>query len=174
MIDPAGDSVGGLTAVIAAVIPIVLGGVATYFRMFLPSKDDFRNRTKLKCVALREKLAAKLTLLLKHARSLEPDDALRGDGREEPDLIAEYTDETFRVFAIHSRLAVLRNLIKYAYLVLYATIVVGLVGALLGWLLPATRSWVLCAGVAMIVVQILTVLGALLASWKLDEYEDVA
>jgi len=173
MASPTPDAVEGITAVVVAVIPIALGGVTTYFKIFITPKDDFRNRTTLKRIGMREKVASRLTALLQHVRSLASDDVLRGDGREDADLVAEYIDETFRAFTIYSRLSILDSILKYAYTLLYVTIVGGLAGALLAWLVPPTRASVLWASIGIIAVQVITVLCVLLASLKLDEYEDV-
>ncbi|MCD4823060.1 MAG: hypothetical protein K8S55_00495 [Phycisphaerae bacterium] len=167
-------NVGGLMAIIAAVIPILLGGVTTYFKIFLISKQDFRNRAKLKQNSLREKMAIKLAMLLKHAHDTRNlDDPLRGDGYENADLVGDYTEENLRVFTVYHRLAFLESIIRYAYFLLYLTIVFGLVGVFLAWLLPITRGWVLGVSIGLVIIQVATVFTVQLASWKLDDYEDV-
>ncbi len=164
----------GLTAIITSLIPIVLGGVATHFKLFLPAKEEFRRRTQLKKADLKEKVAIRLSTLVQHIRELAPDDCLRGDGREQPDLVADYTEEHFRAFTIVSRLSVLDAVLKYAYLILYGCIVVGLVGLFLAWLCPVARPEVLWVAIIIVGIQIVVILVALLASHKLDEYEDIA
>jgi hypothetical protein len=171
--DTSAESVNGPIAIIAAVVPIVLGGITTYFKIFLVSKQDFRYRTQLKRSGMRETMATRLAALFQHVRSLGPDDPLRGDGRENADLVGDYTDENFRVFTVYHRLAFLENIIRYAYLLLYITIVLGLMGAFLAWLLPTTHRWVLSASIGAVVIQVATVLVVQLASWKLDDYEDI-
>lgn len=165
---------GAWGAVLAAIVPVLLGGVATYFKLFIPSKEDFRHRTKLKRSVLCEKMATRLAGLLQHVRSLTPDDYLRGDGREQADLVGEYTEENFRVFRVYRRLDVLDGIIRYAHLSLYVTIVVGLAGALLAWLSSACREVVVITALIAIGIQILTVLLVQMACWKLDDYEDIA
>jgi hypothetical protein len=161
-------------AILAAVVPILLGGITTYFKLFISSKEDFRQRTRLKRSVLCERMATRLAVLCQHIRSLGPDDCLRGDGREESDLVGEYTEENFRVFRVYRRLDILDGVVKYAHFALYITIVLGLGGALLAWLSPESRCWVIVAALALIGLQVLTVLLVQMACWKLDDYEDVA
>jgi len=171
--DPATTSITGTSAIIASVIPVVLGGVTTYFRIFITPKEDFRNRTKLKRCGLRERVAARLTALLQHVRALEQDDLLRGDGRESVDFVGEYTEETFRTFTIYHRLSVLDSIVRYSYYVLYGTIVLGLAGCICGLFVPVTRYWVVGVAIGAIIVQVMTILLVLMASCKLEDYEDV-
>ena len=166
-------SIGGTTAIVAAVIPILLGGVTTYFKIFLVSKRDFRNRTQLKRSDLRERVATKLAVLLQHIRSLGPDDPLRGDGCENVDLVSDYTEENFRVFTIYRCLNSLEGTINRSYFSLYITIVLGLLGVFLAWLLPITSRWVLVGSIILIVSQIVTVFVVQLAARRLDDYEDI-
>ena len=161
-------------AILTAVIPILLGGIATYLKLFIPSKEDFRHRTKLKRNVLCERMATRLAMLCQHVKSLGPDDCLRGDGREEADLVGEYTEENFRVFTVYRRLDILDGIIKYAHLTLYLTIVMGLGGAIMAWMSPESRPWVIVAALVLIGIQVLTVLLVQKACWKLDDYEDIA
>ncbi len=111
-------------------------------------------------------------MLFQHVRSLGPDDCLRGDGRENADLVGDYTEDNFRVFTVYHRLSILESIVKYAYLILYCTVVLGLVGFFLAWLLPHARGWVLAVSIGLVGIQIVTVLVVLLVSWKLGDYED--
>ncbi|MBE3037699.1 MAG: hypothetical protein IMZ62_02640 [Chloroflexi bacterium] len=163
----------GWGAILAAVVPILLGGVTTHFHLFIPAKGDFRRRTRLKRNVLCEKVATRLVALCQHLRCLPADDSLRGDGREEPDLVGEYCGESFRVFAVYRRLDILDSIIKYASVALYSSVVLGIAGALLAWLLPSARWWVLIVSVMLIGAQVLTVFVVQMACWKLDDYEDV-
>ena len=163
-----------LLSIVTAVVSVVLGGVATHFKLFLPSKDNFRNRTRLKKTALTEKMAGHLTVLLQRVRSLsELDDPLRGDGREDPDLVGDYSTESFRTFAIYHRLEVLDRTIRRSYFLLYLSIALGIIDALLAWLVPTTRGWVIGTALGLIGIQMITVFVAQLACWKLEEYEDI-
>ncbi len=168
----------GVATIIAAIAPIVVGGVTTYFKIFLVPKQGFRNRMLLKRGELHEHLAMRLVALLQHLRSLcltgTSDAPLRGDGREQPDLVDEYLRESLRVFTICHKLGILEKVVKWSYLFLYATIVSGLAGVLFAWLAPASRTWVLWISIGLVAVQVITVFVVQAAAWKLDEYEDVA
>ncbi len=160
-------------SLVASVVPIVLGSLATYFKPFIESQGDFRSRIKLCRKDLLEQLAAKHTALLQHVRQITPDDLLRGDGRQVPDLVGDLTAETFRLFTIFHRLETVRLAVRSAYTVLLATVCLAIVGALLSWLWVDARSWLLIFGVALIVAQVGFVALLYWSSSRLETYEDV-
>ena len=174
----ASTSPGSLAAIIVAAVPIVLGGVTTYFKIFLVPKQDFRYRIRLKRTELLENLAMKLVTLLQHVRSLcltGPQDApLRGDGREQPDLVDEYSRENLRVFTVYHRLGTLEKVVSYSYLWLFITIAAGIAGVFCAGFVPVSRPWIPGASIGIVAAQVLIVLVVQLSAWKLDKYEDIA
>jgi len=160
-------------SLVASVVPIVLGSLATYFKPFIESQADFRSRIRLSRKDLLERLAAKHAALLNHVRQITPDDLLRGDGREEPDLVGDLTGETFRLFTIFHRLETLRLVVRSAYTVLLATVCLAIIGALVSWLWVDARSWSLIFGIGLIVAQVGFVGLLYWSSSRLETYEDV-
>jgi hypothetical protein len=142
--------------------------------MFVETQAEFRRRIGLRRNTLVEKVATKHAALLKHVRSITEDDILRGDGREEPDLVGDLTSEIFRVFTVFHRLETLGLIVRIAYGVLFVTIALGLLGALGAAAFTSARSYAFVAGVALVIVQFLTVAVIMIASNKLEVYEDVS
>jgi hypothetical protein len=114
------------SGLIASTVPVVVGAATVHFRIFIEPQADFRNRINLRRKALIEQVASRHAALLQHVRSITEDDLLRGDGREEPDLVGDLTSEVFRVFTVFQRLEVLRVVVRVAYLILFITIALGL------------------------------------------------
>lgn len=161
-----------ITAMIASLIPILLGGVTTYYKIFLEPKKEFLSRISLKRNALIEKFAMRHVSLLNHTRKIENDSLLRGDGHSEPDLVGEYTEELFRLFSIFYRMESLRTIVKFAYGILLITVVLGIIGFVLS-ILDILRLVVLWYSISAVIVQVFTILGVYLASNNLEQYEDV-
>lgn len=159
-------------ALIASLIPIVLGVSATYFRPFVDSRSEFRGRIKLRRQALLEKLAVMHAVLLRHAAHITEDELLRGDGRDQPDLVADYTSEVFRLFTVFHRLETIRLCFAIANTGLLVAVSAGVLGAFCAWLWSDSRTCVLVGGVAVVVVQMVLVCLIYWCSCKLESYED--
>ena len=162
-----------LASAIAALIPVVLGAVTTYLSIFIESEREFRQRIGLRRSSLTEKLATLHAALLNHARKIDDNSLLRGDGRIEPDLVGDYVAEMFRLFTIFHRLEVLKLFVRLGYLTLFCTIAGGIGAAVLSALAEPTRVYVLWYGIAAVTVQVVVILAVYLASCKLGQYEDV-
>ncbi|MGD8451461.1 MAG: hypothetical protein PVJ57_06550 [Phycisphaerae bacterium] len=158
---------------VASIVPIIVGALATYFKPFIESQASFRSRVKLRRQALLEQLAVKHAALLQHVRQLPDGDLVRGDGREEPDLVGNLTDETFRLFAIFHRLETLRLVVRSAYTALLGTIILGAGGALASWLWIDARPWALPAGIILLSAQTGLVVLLYWASCRLETYEEI-
>ena len=161
-------------AVIAPIVAVVIGALSAYLKLFLVSREDFRHRAQLLRKALIEEAASNLAALLQHVRSLGPDDMLRGDGRETPDLVGDHAQEELRISLVCHRLGLLETLVRAAYMVLYATTVCGLGCFFLAWLWSKSRTWVLVASLVLIGVQSVTVLAVQMTCGAMDKYEDLA
>ncbi|HUW83214.1 MAG TPA: hypothetical protein VMZ31_10500 [Phycisphaerae bacterium] len=98
---------------------------------------------------------------------------LRGDGKENPDLVGELTRETFRLFTVFHHLELLKRVVRLAYTGLLITVCIGIVGALLAWLQIQARTWVLMVGIVLVVVQIALIALLYWSSCRLETYEDV-
>lgn len=160
-------------SLVALVVPFLLGSLAAYFKPFVESEKDSRKRIKLRREALLEQLAGKHAALLQHVRRMTGDDLLRGDGREEPDLVGDVTGETFRLFMIFHRLETLRLVIRVAYVGLLVTVCLAVFGALLSWLWGDARPWLVFFGIGLIVVQVSFVGLLYWSSCRMEMYEDV-
>lgn len=160
-------------ALVASMVPIVVGSVATYLRPFVESQADFRSRIRLRRAALLEHLAGRHTALLQHVRRITEADLLRGDGMQEPDLVGELTGETFRLFTVFHRLEMLKTLVRTAYTGLLVTVSLGIVGALIAWLWSDARAWVLSIAIVLACVQIAFIGFLYWSSCRLETYEDL-
>lgn len=168
----------GLRGVVTALIPIVIGGVTTYFKIFLTSQEEFHRRIVFKRNDLREHLAIRLASLLQHVRSLSltsPADApLRGNGVEQPDLVDEYVRQDLQMITLYYRMCRLERIVRHSYLCLYSTMALGLAGVFCAWLVPQSSRYVVIASIGLVSVQVLTIFIVFVAGWKLDDFEDAS
>lgn len=160
----------------ASVASIAVGGASVHFRLFIESDGEFRKRVSLRRKELTERLAAKHAALLQYVRLIvnTPDTVLRGDGREEPDMVGDLARETFTVSTILYRLEILRTVVRTAYFLLYLTIGAGLLGVLLSWIWSDARPYLLWLALALIALQMILIHGVMRASASLEVYEDVS
>ena len=158
-------------AAVAVVMPVLLGGVTTWLNIFIDPQREFRSRIDQKRAELIEGVAVQHAFLLNQCRNYDND--LRGDGRNEPDLVGEYTGRLFKLFVIFHRLELLKLVVRCAYWALFALIALGVLGFLCNLLFDETRQVVLWYGVVAVLIE-LSVIGVVFAtSQKLEQYEDV-
>jgi hypothetical protein len=159
---------------VASIAPIAVGAVSVHFKLFIESDGEFRRRISLHRQNLIEGFATKLAAVLHHARRMTADDVLRGDGREEPDLVGDVAKECYRLSCILHRMEFIRAFARIAYTILCVSIALGIFGVLLAWLEPAARPYVLWGAIALVVLQFGLVLCVMRASSAMEVYEDVS
>lgn len=169
-----GPSIADWGQILFPLLPVILGAASTHFKIFIDSQKDFRERVSLKKAALIEQLAMSLASLLRHSRSITADQLLRGDGREEPDLVGDYMQELFRVYGVVYRLELLLSWVRYGYLVLFITTCAGFVGFILAVILPELRTYTSAATIIFVTVQLLSIWAVFRWSHQLESYEAVA
>jgi hypothetical protein len=162
----------GVTAGVAAVISVLLGGgVTSRLGMFLQPQGEFRDRIDRKTDAISEGLTVRHASLLNYCRNYDND--LRGDGRNEPDLVGEYTAHLKRLFVMLNRLELLKLVVKWAYWVLYMLISLGIIAFLVNTVFDEVRAVVFWYGVGAVLVELAVIGAVFAASQKLGDYEDV-
>lgn len=167
------SNLSAMTAGVAAVIPIILGGVTTWLKIFIDPQKDFRSRIDLKKKDLLERVALQHLALLNHCLSIDDDTLLRGDGYNEPDLVGDYAGRVFKLFTIFHRLELLKLVVKVAYWLLFMLIGFGVVALLVNLVFDETRAIVFWYSVGAVLLE-LGVIGAVFAaSQRLDQYEDI-
>jgi hypothetical protein len=161
-------------ALVASVAPIAVGAFTIHFRLFIESNSEFRNRVNFHRAKLTEQFAGKLAAVLKHSKSMTADDVLRGDGREQPDLVGDVAKECYKLTTVLHRMEVIRIIVRFAYSMIFAAIAVGLIGVCVAWLWADSRPFVIWAGMGLVLFQGIIVLGVMRASSVLEVYEDVS
>lgn len=161
-------------ALIASVGPIAVGAVTVHFKLFIESNSEFRKRISLHREKLTERFAGRLAALLRHVRSMTVDDVLRGDGREEPDLVGDVAQECYKLTTVLHRMEIIRTVVRLAYSLMFAAIALGIVGVFVAWLWADSRPYVLWGGIALVTFQVAVVLSVMRASSMLEVYEDVS
>jgi len=161
-------------AVTASAVPIVIGGATERLHLFLEPLQTVRDRVKLQRKALIERLATKHADLLRDVQEdvYAPGFVVAPKGSDE-DKIGAFTFETFRLFAIFYRLEVLGWIVRTGHLTLLCSTILGLVGLILSFLVPDSRTIVLATGLSIGGVQALIVLAVFLCGRKLDDYEEI-
>ena len=162
-----------ITAGVAAVIPVALGGVTVWLKIFIEPLKDFRARIDLKKKDLLERVAMQHATLLNHCRNIDEDALLRGDGYNEPDLVGDYTDRVFNLFAIFHRLEVLKLGVRLAYWLLYTLIVLGVLALLVNLVFDEGRAFVLWYAVGAVLLELVVIGAVFAASQRLEQYEDI-
>lgn len=156
---------------VAAVAPTIIGAATTHFQPFVEPQAAFRQRTKLLREQLIEKVAVRLTALFRHARQAA-DDALRGDGRDDPDLIGDFTRETFRLVRIFQRLDGGLRIFAFVNGFLYWSCAFAVLALPLVLTFEETRPYVVGFGFGLIFLQVLAVFSSIRAARRLDEFEE--
>lgn len=158
------------TSYYAALIPIVFGGL-NYFKGWLPSEDDIRKRCGTHREILNEKINKCLFRIIDNfQRSLQASD-LRGAPPKEPDVIADYTAEVFRVFYVHAALMATECTLRRTHTFLLTTAIIGVL--CLGVAMPfeTLRPFVAMFALAVFAAQAISVLCVRSSLKKLSGYE---
>src|ERR1043166_4252512 len=129
----------------AAIVPIALGGVLTYFKHWLGSDDDIRKRAHFKKDILLEEVNKRLQYLFIETQ------------RTSFDLIADYTSQVDRSSMAVHKLFKMHALIKACWTTLLATIAVSLVGFLASLIWLWVRPYVSIVCLIAVVVQLVLV-----------------
>ena len=159
---------------IASIAPVAVGSVSTHFKLFIESDGEFRKRISLHRKELTERFAGRLAAVLQHVRGMTDDDVLRGDGREEPDLVGDVAKDCYKLSTVLHRMEFIRAFVRLAYSILFITIGLGICGVFFAWLWVESRPFVLCAAISLVVFQAALVLCVMRASSALEVYEDVS
>lgn len=142
----------------AAIVPIALGGVLTYFKHWLGSDDDIRKRAHFKKDILLEEVNKRLQYLFIETQRTSFDlKELRGAPPSRPDLIADYTSQVDRSSMAVHKLFKMHALIKACWTTLLATIAVSLVGFLASLIWLWVRPYVSIVCLIAVVVQLVLV-----------------
>lgn len=154
----------------AALGPIVLGGILTYLKLWLPSEDDLRVRANLKKQVLLEEVNKCLQQLFYKLQSTDFDlKDLRGAPPEQPDLIADYTAKFEHTLVVIKKLFRVQTSIKACFTTLLVTVAFGVVGLLIAFVSFAARPYVSIACYLAIGAQILLVF---LIRWLTGRFEE--
>jgi hypothetical protein len=162
-----------VTAGVVAVVPVLLGAVTTWLKIFIDPQGEFRRRINLKRNDLLERVSLLHATLLNHSRRIDDDKLLRGDGHNEPDLVGDYAHRVFKLFAIFHRLEILKLVVKVAYWMLFTLIGLGILALLVNVLFDELRVVVLWYGVGAVVLELGLIAVVFAASQRLEQYEDV-
>lgn len=155
-------------------LPLLVGGAAAAMRLFVEPIREFRSRAGLIEKRLLEVVAFGLSALLNHVRRIDDDSVLRGDGRNEPDLVGDHTESMFRLFRVVHRLEILRSSVRWCFNILLSTALLGVAGVLVAALVAASRLYVVYAVVGLTAIQFVCVVINYQCARKLEQYEDIA
>ncbi|MCI0630320.1 MAG: hypothetical protein L0Y44_06655 [Phycisphaerales bacterium] len=163
-------------SLIASIAPIVLGAVTVHYKLFIEPEAEFRKRVSLQREKLIEQLAGRFASVLQHVRAIAmtPDNDLRGDGREEPDLVGDVARECYKLSTVLHRMEVIRTIVRSTYIVLLLTVALGIFGVFSALIWQTWRPYVFWCAVGLLVLQTLLILGVMRASAAMELYEDVA
>lgn len=158
------------TAVYSTLIPIALGGGLTYFKPWLLSEEQIRERVGLQKEILVERLSTSLNRILQQVRDTEI--PLRGDPPNHEDFVANYASETFRLFRVFNRLDSLHISVKQKYSVLFITALVSLVFFLIALPIASIRPYLALLCYIIIIIQIYAAYLIRSLGQRLEEYEN--
>ena len=154
------------TAVCTAIAAMAIGGVISKLRPFVASEKDILNRVKLQKQVLADKLSKY------HLRVL--DLAIFARGPKGPRLVKEVEDhsvEILRTVAIVMELETVYHRTKNLYGVLFASMVIGLIGFLLALIWPGSRAYVTVACSLALIAQLLILCRLRSLNVRMDGYE---
>lgn len=158
---------------VSSLLPIVIGLVAV-FRPFVDSRKDFRVRFKQLRKTIEERLAVKHAALLQHLRRIidVEIELLRGDGKNEPDLVADLVEATSKLFTILHGLKIQGKVVGVAYGTLFTALCLGILGALLSLFWADAQAYTLWGAFVLVGVQVASFVLLMRTSSKLGTYED--
>lgn len=149
----------GSSSFFTAIVPIVLGGVLAYFKPWLPAEDDIRERSNLKRQVLLEEVNKRLQHLLSQLQDADFDlKDLRGAPPGQPDLIADFTAEFIQTIEVGEKLRKIYVCVKACYTLFLITVVAGLVGLLVAFVVEGARQYVSIACYIIIAFQLVLIL----------------
>lgn len=156
-------------------LPIVMGLMAA-FKPFVDSRDVFRRRFNELRITIEERLAVKHAALLQHLRRIidVEIELLRGDGKNQPDLVADLVEATSKLFTILQGLRTLSGAVGVAYGAIFTALCLGIVGALASLLWADAQACAYWGGFVLVGVQIVFFVLLMWASSKLRTYENLA
>lgn len=160
----------GSAAFFVAATPVLLGAGLPLSKLWLTSEDDVRNRSTALSEILNESVAKCLDRLLTKAIELEQG-TWRGEPPRQPDLLADFTKELFRVFFIRQRLGQIQLSVKRWHEVLFVTGAAGIVLVLAAVPLASWRPIIALGAIFVIFLQILVVFRVRAVVLKLSEHE---
>lgn len=167
---------GGAFQVVLTLLPVVLGGISSYFNLFVESPKEFRARVSLTRQKLLEGVNERLSALLRGVVDVSTgtNDVLRGDGMQAPDLVGDFTEEQFRSFSLLHRLLNTERFLQWGHKILLLTTMAGIIVFVVAMLAASWRWLLVYLTVALVVVQIATIASVYGYSRRLDDLEDLS
>ena len=162
-----------LAVFLTALLPTVAGGSIAHLNLFLVPRETLRQRIDLRRLSLIDGLTLRHVKLLNHARKIDDDALLRGDGHKEPDLVDEYAKEMVRLVKIFRRLDHSLSAVDLAYSFLFTTAAIGLVLSILSLLFIELRLGATWFGSVAFLAQIMTVISIRYHTEKVEAIDDV-
>ena len=159
----------GAVSYYAAITPIVFSGL-NYFKLWLPSEDDLRNRCRQHREVLNEKINKSFAHIIDKARSLQGAE-LRGAPPKDPDLIADHTVEVFRVFYVHHALDATEATLGRVHTILLSSLVGGGICLLIALPSDKLRPYLALVAIGIFTAQVVSVFCVRRALKRLREYE---
>ncbi len=157
---------------VTSLLPLVLGGVFSYFKPFLEDQREFKNRCARMHARSTESIAIALTRLLQEALQTRGfDDVARGDGDRTPDLYGDVATMIARHSKLAFRISVRLLVFHGCYGLLLLGLIVGLLGFIASLVFDAYEAIIVvgCIGTAVFQIIAVTVLYALTRRSENDE-----
>jgi hypothetical protein len=159
---------------VTTLLPLLLGGIVSYFKPFLEDQKEFTNRCNRILTLSTEKIAKALNRLVDaEVRSRDFDDVVRGDGYKTPDLY----DDVATMIAKHSKLSyrmcVRVQVFRLCYLLLLAGVVIGVLGLVGSLLLSAYQGVVAGVCLATATIQVGGVIVLYILTRRSEDDEEI-
>ena len=160
-------------AVIApAAIQVIVGGVITSCKLWIPTEERIRNSVELKRAALRESVSKQLCALLKMALEMMSSE-LRGSPPQTPDYVGDFIKTFFRVSEVLREIDRMNRRIRAGHSYLLLTVIVGIISLLVSVSLAGSVPYIAASSALIILSQLLCVFWMRKVEQRLEEYERI-
>lgn len=159
-----------LAGVGIAGLQVLVGGVVTYCKLWIPTEENLRESVDLKREALRESVSKRLHSLLNVAVASMSTE-LRGSPPQTPDHVGDFTMEFFRVAGVFREIDRLYSRIRAGHSYLLLTVLAGVLLLLLSLVYPDSASFVGVVCPVVILSQLICIIYLRKVAQRFEEYE---
>ena len=159
-------------AIAPAALQVLIGGVITSCKLWIPTEERLRDSVELKREALRESVSRQLHSLLTIAEASISSE-LRGSPPQSPDHVGDFIKSFFRVAEVFREIDRMYRRIRICHSYLLLTVCAGIISLLVSIAWPASTPIIAAFCSFTIVTQLLCVYWMRKIEQRFEDYERI-